>query len=74
MEPQMEHSRQADTVMATQGAAKLSGCHLSGPNTKMATKDLVGQLVNSYHANEKFLAHFESFIIMENHPVLGKYM
>lgn len=70
----MEHWRQADTVMATQGAAKLSGCHPSGPNSKMATKDIMGQLVNSCHANEKFLAHFESFIIMENHPVLGKYM
>lgn len=51
----MEHLRQANTVTATEGAAKCSRCHLRGSNAKVATKDTVDQLAKSYHTNEKFL-------------------
>ena len=43
-QPQMEHLRQATPVMTTEAAAKRSGCCPSQSNTKVATKDMVGQL------------------------------
>lgn len=64
-------------MVATHGAAKCNGTHLSGftvKRTKMATKDTVAQLVKLYHANEKFLAHSKLAIVTENHLVPEKNM